>query len=65
MHSLSRSRPLGMAAVPIAVQATVRGPVIFQAAGGQSGIQALIYDDVVRFVLQNDEVTILTGWQEN
>jgi len=54
-----RFKLLGVAAVLIALLTAVGGLVISQAAGGQSGIQALIYNDVVRFTVQNEQVSIL------
>lgn len=38
---------------------TVGGLVISQAAGGGSGIQATVYDDAVRFAVQNEKVAVL------
>jgi len=59
MRSLSRSKLLGLAAVLIALLTAVGGLVISQAAGGQGGIQATVYNDAVRFTVQNETVSIL------
>ena len=51
-----------VAAVAVALVAlltAVGGLVISQAAGGQSGIRATVYDDAVRFAIQNEKVSIL------
>ena len=33
--------------------------MISQAAGGQSGVRALVYNDAVRFMVQNEKVALL------
>ena len=58
MFALNRFRLLGLAAVLIALLATVGGLVISQAAGGSS-IQATVYDNAVRFTVQNDKVAVM------
>jgi len=52
-------KTLAVAAVLIALLTAVGGLVISQAAGGGSGIQATVYDDAVRFAVQNEKVAIL------
>ncbi len=59
MNRLGKFKLLGLVAVLIALLTAVGGLVISQAAGGQSGIQAAVYDDAVRFTVQNDQVEIL------
>ena len=47
-----------VAVVLVALLTAVGGLVISQAAG-KSGVQAAVYDDVVRFTVQNEKVAIL------
>ena len=58
MRKLGRFKLIGLVAVLIALLTTVGGLVISQAAG-KSGVQAAVYDDVVRFTVQNEKVAIL------
>lgn len=58
IHRASRFRLLGLVTVLITLL-TVGGLMIFQAAGGQSGIQATVYNNAVRFTVQNEKVAIL------
>jgi len=59
MRKLGRFKLLGVVAVLVALLTAVGGLVISQAAGGGSGIQATVYDDAVRFTVQNEKVEIL------
>jgi len=52
-------KTLAVAVALVALLTAVGGLVISQAAGGQSGIQATVYDDAVRFTAQNEKVEIL------
>lgn len=58
MFKLSRLKLVGLVAVLIALLTAVGGLVISQAAGG-SGIRATVYNDAVRFTVQNEKVSIL------
>jgi hypothetical protein len=58
MFKRGRFKVAMVAAVLIALLTAVGGLVISQAAGG-SDIQATVYDDAVRFTVQNDRVEIL------
>jgi len=59
MRSLGRFRLAMVAVALVALLVTVGGLVISQAAGGQGGIRATVYDDAVRFTIQNEQVAIL------
>jgi len=59
MFKFNRFKLLGVAAVLVALLTAVGGLVISQAAGGQGGIRATVYNDAVRFVVQNEQVSIL------
>jgi len=54
MFKLNRLKFLGL----VALLTAVGGLVISQAAGGSS-IQATVYDDAVRFAVQNEKVAVL------
>jgi len=56
---LSKFRLIGLTAVLIALLAVIGGLIISWAAGERSGVQVLIYNDRVRFVVQDDKVTIM------
>jgi len=57
-YKVGKFKLLGLAAVLIALLTAVGGLVISQAAGG-SGIQATVYNDAVRFAIQNEKVAVL------
>jgi ABC-type Mn2+/Zn2+ transport system permease subunit len=59
MRLLNRFKLVAVAAVLIALLTAVGGLVISQAAGGGSGIRALVYNDAVRFTVQNEKVALL------
>lgn len=56
MFDRGRFRLAMVAAVLIALLTAVGGLVISQAAGGQGGIRALVYNDVVQFTVGKGKV---------
>jgi len=58
MRLLNRFKLVAVVAVLVALLTAVGGLVISHAAGGGS-IRATVYDDAVRFTVQNDQVEIL------
>jgi hypothetical protein len=58
MRGLGKFKLVGVAAVLGALLAVTGGLIVSLAAGGSS-IQAKVYDDAVRFTIQNDRVEIL------
>ena len=57
-QKLGRFKVVLVAAVLVALLTSVGGLVISQAAGGSS-IQATVYNDAVRFTVQNEKVAVL------
>lgn len=59
IYKVGKFKLFWLSAVLIALLTAVGGLVISQAAGGGSGIQATVYDDAVRFAVQNEKVAVL------
>jgi hypothetical protein len=59
VYKVGKFKLLGLAVVLVALVTATGGLVISHAAGGGSEIQATVYDDAVRFTVQNEKVAVL------
>ena len=59
IHNPGRFKLLGVVAVLVALLTAVGGLVVSQAASGQSGVQVSLYQDLVRFAVQDQQASIL------